>query len=117
MAGLSKFEQVTPVINSAAYTLKLNAAHRLGAAKTFLDVEDFEPGEATFAVVVSRDSFAEVLRGHCRFAKCDAQRVHFRVVADLHGRLKNSRLRHRPAFRAVLGSGDRVGGRFRSIGR
>jgi hypothetical protein len=47
-------------------------------------IQDFQPGEPAFAVIISGVPFGQVLGRHRRFAECDAQCVHFRVVADFY---------------------------------
>jgi hypothetical protein len=57
----------------------------LVAAKSFLRVKDFQPGQPPFAVVISGDALGQMFGRDRGFAECDAQRIHFGIVADFHG--------------------------------
>ena len=59
--------------------------HRVGSAEAFLRVENFEPGQSAFAVVISGDPFGQMFGRNAGFAERDAERVHLGVVADFHG--------------------------------
>src|SRR5439155_8419272 len=71
-----------------ANAFQFNPAHGFCAAKAFLRVQNFSTGESAFAVVISRDAFGQMFGRDRGFAERDAQRVHFRVVADFHGHSK-----------------------------
>jgi dihydropteroate synthase len=71
-----------------ADTFQFDATHGFSSAKTLLRVKNLQAGESPFAVVISRDAFGQMFGRDRRFTERDTQRVHFRVIADFHGRSK-----------------------------
>jgi hypothetical protein len=65
-------------------TFQLHPLHGFLSAETLLRVEDFQPGQPAFAVVISGDALGQMFAGDRGFAKRDAQRIHFGIVADFH---------------------------------
>src|SRR5205823_11186708 len=69
-----------PICKSVADTFQLNAAHGFGATEAFLRIEDFQPGESAFTVVIRSDAFGQMFGRDGRIPENYAERSEERRV-------------------------------------
>src|ERR1035437_10566608 len=88
VSGRAGFCPSRGLIRLHAHAFQLHMPHGLASAETLLGVKNFQPGQPAFAVVISGDALGQMFGGDGGVAECDAQGVHFGVIADFHNESK-----------------------------
>ena len=68
----------------SSHPAKFDGLKGLGVAETSLGIENFKASQATLLVVVSSNTFGQMLRCHSCVAKDNTERINFRIVFNLH---------------------------------